>query len=242
MQFRPQYGCIMWGNFHSHVAHKTRIQGFEILAGHLKKKTSTFFSAFQACFSEALRNFWSDTWGGNISRSWGRAAVVEKKRLKVKKRMRKKQEREWNKGSVEWRWDWSVRDGDVEWTIPKKQAPVCCRLVGPLHLLFWFPLPGLPGYSKVQHVPGNASGSPWNIYPRREETWGKLHGKLKGPNMEEGWGSARMTNIVTKQNFFRRRGPAWAMKLLHRRSLEKSTGRCRTGFDRMSFFVFNLEK
>lgn len=86
----------------------------------------------------------------------------------------------------------------------QKQAPVCCWVVRPLPLLFWFPLFGLPGYGEVQHVPGKASGSSWNIYPRREETWGKLHGKLKGPNKEGGWGTARMTNIVTKQNFFQK--------------------------------------
>lgn len=121
----------------------------------------------------------------------------------------------------------------------QKQAPVCCWVVRPLPLLFWFPLFGLPGYGEVQHVPGKASGSSWNIYPRREETWGKLHGKLKGPNKEVGWGTARMTNIVTKQNFFKRWCLAKAMKLLHGHSQWKSTRHCRTEFDGMSvFFVW----
>lgn len=92
---------------------------------------------------------------------------------------------------------------EVMWREPfQKQAPVCCRVVRPLPRLFWFPLPGLPGYREVLHVPGKASGASWNIYPRREETWGKLHRKLKGPNKERGRGTAGMTNIVTKQNFF----------------------------------------
>lgn len=83
-----------------------------------------------------------------------------------------------------------------------KQAPVCCWAVW-VHFLCCFGLrcPEL-GYSEVLHVPGKASGCSWNIYPRREETWGKLHGKLKGPNKERGWVAARMTNTVTKQNFF----------------------------------------
>lgn len=115
-------------------------------------------------------------------------------------------------------WGWSARGGDVEWTISKTSP---CLLLGCTRTstssTVWFPLPGLPGYSEVQHVPGKASGTSWNIYPRCEETWGKLHGKLKGPNKEGGWGTARMTNIVTKQNFFKRKwGLVWAMKLLHR--------------------------
>lgn len=44
-----------------------------------------------------------------------------------------------------------------------------------------------------------AWGRSWNIHSGCEETWGKLHGKLKGQSMGGGWG---MENSLTKHNFF----------------------------------------
>lgn len=95
--------------------------------------------------------------------------------------------------------------GGVTWSgLFHKQAPVCCRLVRPLPLLFAFRFSSFWVYSEVRHVPGKASGSLWNIYPCREETRGKLHGKLKCPNKDGGSDTARTTHTVTIQNFSKR--------------------------------------
>lgn len=92
---------------------------------------------------------------------------------------------------------WDVReesDGDVEWTISKTSSCLF-QACSSTSSTVWVPASRASGLRG-----GTASGRSWNIHRGCEQTWGKLHGKLKGHTMGGGWG---MANSLTKQNFFK---------------------------------------
>lgn len=80
---------------------------------------------------------------------------------------------------------WDVReesDGNVEWTISKTSSCLF-QACSSTSSTVWVPA----SRASCLHG-GTASGRSWNIHRGCEQTWGKLHGKLKGQTMGGGWG------------------------------------------------------